>query len=169
MGATLAVLIATCAPHVHPTTMRALVAVESAGHPFAVSINRPLTWAAQGVLLPVFEPPRSRAEAERLVASLHAAGYSTSIGLAQINSDHLSGWRLPLAALLDPCTNLALAERVLLDCAASYGERPAVLPQLLSCFNSGNASTGIRNGYVARVRAAALRIATFPVQRSSSP
>ena len=42
------------APLVHPTTLRALVEVESGGNPFAVSINHPQALRKAGI-----EPPRS--------------------------------------------------------------------------------------------------------------
>jgi type IV secretion system protein VirB1 len=158
MGTTLAALIATCAPQVHPTTLHALVAVESAGNPYAVSVNYPARLSAHGVSLPEIRQPRSAAEAQQLVHDLHAAGYTTSVGLAQINAEHLNAWQLPLNALLDPCTNLRLAQRILLDCQGASDNAPRTLPALLSCFNSGNATTGIANGYAARVRAAAVRL-----------
>jgi type IV secretion system protein VirB1 len=169
MGTTLAALIATCAPLVHPTTMRALITVESAGNPYAVSINRPLSLAARGVDLPRFDQPRSAAEARQLAATLHGAGFTTSVGLAQINAEHLNAWQLPLATLLDPCSNLALAQRILLDCKNSTDNAPRVLPALLSCFNSGNATTGVANGYAARVQAAALRLTRPATPRSFAP
>jgi type IV secretion system protein VirB1 len=169
MGTTLAALIATCAPLVHPTTLHALVAVESAGNPYAVSVNYPARLAARGIDLPEIRQPRTAAEAQQLVHHLHTAGYTTSVGLAQINAEHLNAWRLPLATLLDPCSNLALAQRILLDCQESPGTAPPSLPALLSCFNSGNATTGIRNGYAARVHAAALRLTQSEEPRSFTP
>jgi type IV secretion system protein VirB1 len=155
MLVSLALLIATCASQVHPTTMQALIAVESAGNPYAVSINRPASWIGTGRDLPVFYQPRTVSDAQQLVTALHATGFTTSVGLAQINTEHLRSWQLPIEALFDPCTNLQLAERILLDCDS--GVAPVRLPQLLSCFNSGNASTGIANGYAARVYRAALK------------
>jgi type IV secretion system protein VirB1 len=154
MSTTLAVLIAACAPLVHPTTMLALIAVESAANPFAVSINRPESWRATGIELPTFAQPQTAAAAQQLVTRLESRGFTTSVGLAQINTEHLADWELPLTALLDPCTNLKLAQAILIDCAVANSR--ATLPQILSCFNSGNASTGIVNGYAARVYQAAL-------------
>jgi type IV secretion system protein VirB1 len=155
MAITLATLIATCAPLVHPTTLNALIRVESAGNPYAVSINRPEGLAASGIQPPTFRQPRSATEALRLARILHAQGFSTSIGLAQINSEHLPRFGLQLADLLDPCANLKLAEQLLLECAAA-GAGAAGLDAILSCFNSGDPVTGIRNGYASRIRTAAL-------------
>jgi type IV secretion system protein VirB1 len=163
MKTLLATIVAACAPQVHPTTMHALIAVESAGNPFAVSINRPGRAGLGDVDLPVFTQPHTANEARRLVQTLHAAGYSTSVGLAQINTENLTVWRLPLTALLDPCMNLLLAQRVLIDCDRISARSPPVnatirLNETLSCFNSGDPSTGIANGYAARVHLAALRM-----------
>lgn len=169
MPTTLATLIATCAPLVHPTTMRALITVESAGNPYAVSINRPQSLVARGVELPAFDQPRSAADARALTTTLHAAGFTTSVGLVQINVEHLRDWKLPLTALLDPCTNLRLAQRILIDCAVSGDGRPRAVPALLSCFNSGNASTGVANGYAARVHAVALRLIPSATARRLAP
>jgi type IV secretion system protein VirB1 len=156
MATTLATLIATCAPLVHPTTLNALIRVESAGNPYAVSINRPSSQLASGVQLPTFRQPRSATEALRLARILHAQGFTTSIGLAQINSEHLPRFSLQLADLLDPCANLKLAEQLLLECASTSGAGTARLDAILSCFNSGDPNTGIRNGYASRIHTAAL-------------
>jgi type IV secretion system protein VirB1 len=166
MSTTLAALIAACAPLVHPTTMLALITVESAANPYAISINRPDSWRVAGIELPTFPQPQTAASAQQLVTRLESDGFTTSVGLAQINTEHLAKWQLPLTALLDPCTNLQLAQAILIDCAADDGR--ATLPQILSCFNSGNASTGIANGYAARVYAAAARTTpSFNTRRST--
>lgn len=159
----IAALIATCAPHVHPVTMAAIIAVESAGNPNAVSINRPAAWNATGTPMPGYGQPRSASQAQRLVAELHAAGYTTSVGLAQINTEHLAGWKLPLSVLFNPCMNIRLAEQVLLECdrataSATQIRQSTRLNAVLSCFNGGDSRTGIANGYVQRVRLEAGRI-----------
>jgi type IV secretion system protein VirB1 len=171
MSTTLATLIASCAPLVHPTTMHALVRVESAANPYAVSINRPKSHAANGTTLPTFRQPRSTVEAQRIVDVLHAQGFTTSVGLTQINTEHLSRLGLGVTALLDACTSLKLAQSILLDCdrATARTGRPRRLHQILSCYNSGNATTGIRNGYAARVRTAALNDSRTHLNRSSKP
>lgn len=144
-----------CAPLIHPITMGAIVSVESGGNPFAVSINYPQTLAAQGRNVPeIAVQPRSVAEASRLVQSLASQGFSTSLGLAQISSEHLEEFRLALTQLFDPCTNLRLAERILLRCQRQVGGAPAgaapqqLIARTLSCYNSGNDTLGLRNGYV---------------------
>jgi len=169
MGPKLAALIATCAPQVHPTTMYALIAVESAGNPYAISINYPTALAGSGVDLPEVAQPRSVNDALHLIWILQASGLTVSVGLSQINAEHLKRWHVPVTALLDPCTNLRLAQRVLLDCQADIPQRGESLAALLSCFNSGNGTTGIANGYAARVYAAAVRLTHSPQPRRAVP
>ena len=124
--------------------MGAIVSVESGGNPFAVSINYPQTLAAQGRNVPeIAVQPRSVAEASRLVQSLASQGFSTSLGLAQISSEHLEEFRLALTQLFDPCTNQRQVG------GAPAGAAPQqLIARTLSCYNSGNDTLGLRNGYV---------------------
>jgi type IV secretion system protein VirB1 len=144
-----------CAPLIHPITMGAIIGVESGGNPFAVSINYPQTLAAAGRNVPdIAVQPRSIAEASRLVSALASQGFSTSLGLAQISTEHLEEFGLPFTQLFDPCTNLKLAERILLRCKQQVGgvaagsEPQQLIARTLSCYNSGNDTLGLHNGYV---------------------
>jgi type IV secretion system protein VirB1 len=155
MVVTLTALMAICAPLVHPMTLRALIQAESATNPYAVSINYPRHWQSTGQSLPTFGQPRDRASALQLIQLLHSAGYSTSIGLVQVNSVHVQGDMWALSQLLNPCTNLQIAQRILIECEQSQDQSGATastrLHRTLSCYNAGNYQTGLTNGYVARV------------------
>jgi type IV secretion system protein VirB1 len=144
-----------CAPLIHPVTMGAIISVESGGNPFAVSINYPQRLAALGWSIPeIAAQPRTAAEATRLVSSLERQGFSTSLGLAQINTEHLREFGISYTQLFDPCTNLKLAERILLRCKQQVDALAmTVAPQqliarTLSCYNSGSDTLGLHNGYV---------------------
>jgi type IV secretion system protein VirB1 len=163
MTITLATLMMLCAPQVHPNTMRAIIQVESAGNPFAISINYPKALAAAGIELPrLGEQPRTAGIALRVAADLAASGFQTSVGLAQINVAHLQRYGLDVAQLLNPCTNLRVAQRLLIECDQLQdslhrpGGRATRLQRTLSCYNSGNFFTGVENGYVAAIRQASL-------------
>jgi type IV secretion system protein VirB1 len=164
MLTTLTALMAVCAPAVHPVTLRALIFVESAGNPNAVSVNRPQKLAGAGVATAglINRQPQSRAEAVVLAQELLRQGISTSIGLAQINIEQLPALRLSLDELLDPCTNLRAAEQILIACDRAQDTTPTIgvarLHRTLSCYNAGNYSTGFTNGYVARVVRTAARV-----------
>lgn len=142
-----------CAPLIHPVTMGAIVGVESGGNPFAVSINYPQALIAKGRDVPdLSSQPRSVGEASQLVESLVSQGFSASLGLAQISTEHLGEFGLSYVQLFDPCINLKLAERILMRCkqqVALTGHAAAPpIARILSCYNSGNESLGLHNGYV---------------------
>jgi type IV secretion system protein VirB1 len=162
-----------CAPLIHPLTLGAIVAVESGGNPFAVSVNYPQAIQAQGLDLPdLSTQPRSVAEASRLVEDLTRQGFSTSLGLAQISTEHLQEFSLSSVQLFDPCTNLRLAERILLRCkqqvAAAGPTATPTIARILSCYNSGNQTLGLHNGYVNSIIAHALILNHPPAKEGSS-
>jgi type IV secretion system protein VirB1 len=139
-----------CAPSVAADTVLAIARAESGLDPYAVGVNR-----GPGLI----RPPRSRAEAVEAARRLLAAGANLDLGLTQINSANLARLGLSLEDAFDPCRNLSAAGQVL---AEDYGaaHTPAVAPQAalrtaLSLYNTGEPARGFRNGYVARVVAAA--------------
>lgn len=147
-------LLLTCAPQVDPSTAQALVAVESSLNPYAIGV-------VGGALA---RQPRHRAEALATARALHAGGWNFSVGLAQINVGNLGRLGLSLEQAFEPCANLAAMQTILTECylgapldgALAPGD-PAqrALRHALSCYYSGNYSTGYRHGYVRRVVAAA--------------
>ena len=94
-------------------------------------------------------------------------GANLDLGLAQINSDNLEWLGLNPEAAFDPCRNLAAADRVL---RAGYRPKQDETPQqslrvALSRYNTGHPERGFRNGYVARVEAAAGTLGLAPRER----
>lgn len=148
-AATFLALAMTCAPQVHPDTARAIVTVESSFNPYAVGV-------VGGALV---RQPSNRAEALATVKALHAGGWNYSVGLGQINVANFPRLGLTADTALDPCTSLGAMQSVLGECygRASASARPqAALRQALSCYYSGNFTTGMRHGYVGRIVAASL-------------
>lgn len=143
----LQMLLATCAPLVHPATAVALVAVESNGNPHAIGV-------VGGRLE---RQPRTRDQAQATALALAAAGWRFSVGLAQINVTNFHWLGLDVASAFDPCRNLAAMQTVLLNCLPAH-RTPTQrdLRRALSCYYSGNPGTGFEHGYVQRVVAAAL-------------
>ncbi len=176
MSITLATLISVCAPLVHPLTMNALIGVESAGNPYAISINAIHALQQAGLEVPIVDPqPTKTTDAVTRSRALVAHGYTISVGLAQINSTHVPALRQQgvassLADLFDPCTNLRAAQYVLLQCWAREAPSGAeVLVRTLSCYNSGSPTIGVANGYVGRVtQTAACLLRVRPGARSRS-
>lgn len=139
-----------CAPAVHTDTARALVQVESSFNPWAIGV-------VGGALQ---RQPRHRAEAQATAAALQRAGWNFSIGLGQINVRNLPRLGLTLNTAFEPCRNLAAMQVVLTECymraAASHaGATQQALRHALSCYYSGNFTTGFRDGYIRRVERAA--------------
>lgn len=148
---TLAALVPLCAPQVSPATLLAVAQVESGLDPLAIHVN--------GV-----GGGRIRAAgvdaAVAASADLIRRGRSVDLGLGQINSANLGWLGLSVREAFDPCRNLSAAARVLQQ---GYARSAAVEPQAalgaaLSYYNTGHPQRGFANGYVARVRAAAIRL-----------
>ncbi|HEY1394421.1 MAG TPA: lytic transglycosylase domain-containing protein, partial [Methylibium sp.] len=133
-------------------TARALVSVESAFNPWAIGV-------VGGVLV---RQPRHQAEALATARALLAAGWNFSVGLGQINVGNFQRLGLTLDSAFEPCTNLMAMQTVLSECfdrarasAATPTPNQSALRQALSCYYSGNFSTGFRHGYVRKVVVAA--------------
>lgn len=119
-----------CAPGVHPDTSLDVAGVESSLHPYAIGI--------------VDEPgryPLNKDGALLAIQELKAAGKNYSVGVMQINQSNFDRYGVTVAELLDPCTNLSVFERILTDCF----ERGKTLRRALSCYYSGNMTTGTQN------------------------
>ncbi len=147
-AATFLSLALACAPQVHSDTARALVQVESDFNPWAIGV-------VGGALE---RQPRTQAEALATARSLQAAGWNFSVGLGQINVGNFRRLGLTIETAFEPCANLAAMQTVLTDCFVraqavspdTRSDQPA-LRHALSCYYSGNLSTGLQLGYVRRV------------------
>lgn len=176
--ATFMVLAQQCAPDVAPTTMAAVVRVESDFNAYAIGV-------VHGRLQ---RQPVSLAEAVATARALDAAGWNYSSGLAQVNRKNWVRFGLTPETAFDPCRNLAAGAAILQGCfeRARRGHTQAqeALRLGLSCYASGDFSTGYRTGYVQRVVADATRIGpvvpaidpqaepqtlAIPVEAASSP
>ena len=145
-------LALACAPQVHAATTHALVSVESAFNPWAIGV-------VGGSLQ---RQPRHRTEALATAQALQATGRNFSVGLGQINLGNFQRLGLSLETAFEPCTNLAAMQAVLSNCFERAQRKSprrsgdqAALRAALSCYYSGNFSTGFRHGYVGKVVAAA--------------
>jgi len=152
------VLALACAPQVHADTARALVSVESAFNPWAIGV-------VGGALL---RQPRHRAEALATAKALRDDGWNFSVGLGQINVSNFERLGLTVESAFNPCTNLAAMQLVLAECfdraggSASKAVDQVALRQALSCYYSGNFTTGFNHGYVRKVLVAARAVPTAP-------
>lgn len=155
-------LAQACAPQVVPQTLAAIAYAESRFDPLAIGVNRGPRPARAA---------RDATDAARIARTLLARGANLDLGVAQINSDNLAWLGLSVEAAFDPCRNLAAAGVVL---RTGYRPSEGVDPQTtlrvaLSRYNTGHAERGFRNGYVARVEAAARTLGVaFPAAAAPS-
>jgi len=147
MLAELAALALTCAPDIHPVTLHAVVKHESRAQQYAIGVNR------KGH--PLKRQPRSLEEATAAAQTLIDQGIDFDAGLGQINVRNWAWLKLDSTTVFDPCKNLAAAQTVLADCYAralpSHKDPQQALRAALSCYNTGNFSRGLTNGYVGKV------------------
>ncbi|CAB3744871.1 lytic transglycosylase domain-containing protein [Achromobacter kerstersii] len=139
-----------CAPDVHISTLSAVVRHESAFDPLAIGVNAKPHRSIR---------PKSRAEAVEAARDLMAKGIDFDVGYGQINVRNWKWLGVTPETIFDPCTNLASAQRVLVDCykraAKLHGAGQNALYAAFSCYNTGNLNDGFRNGYVGKVLAGA--------------
>ena len=154
-------LALACAPLVHPDTARAIASVESSFNPYAIGV-------VGGVL---HRQPRTRAEALATMDALRADGWNYSVGLGQINVGNFERLGLTPGSALDPCISLSAMQAVLGECyarAASNNAAQNALRFALSCYYSGNVSTGFRHGYVRKVVLASAAASALPNRKERS-
>lgn len=155
-------LAMSCAPEVHADTARALVQVESRFNPWAIGV-------VGGELL---RQPRSKNEALATARALQTQGWDFSVGLGQINTRNFARLGLTLESAFEPCPNLSAMQAVLTDC---FDRSRVTVPdagqvslrRAMSCYYSGNFTTGFRHGYVLKVVNAA-RITKHPLSTNAT-
>lgn len=141
-GMALIDLMQACAPYVAPSTMAAIIKQESGGNPHALH-NNTLGKSIQ---------PTSKEEAVVLATKMIKAGQSVDMGLGQINSQHLAGYQVTVEQALDPCTNLKIAQDILLKGWKNSGGN---LIGTLSAYNTGKVNSAIGLKYAKQVFAQA--------------
>ncbi|PYE25430.1 type IV secretion system protein VirB1 [Paraburkholderia silvatlantica] len=153
-----------CAPQVSLMTMAAIVRTESGFNPYAIGV-------VHGRLA---RQPVSEAEAIATAHALERGGWNFSVGLAQVNRANWSTYGLDERSAFDPCRNLAAGAAILQGCfelarqarahahARASADSQSALRAGLSCYASGDFSTGYRTGYVQRV------VSNAPVVAASS-
>jgi len=134
----LAAALHACAPAAAPDTMAAIVAVESAGWPYAVNDNT----ARRSYR------PRTREDALRVAAAALRAGHSIDVGIAQVNSENFRAFNVDAGTMLEPCANLRVGSAILANAyhaaRARYPDRPQALWHAIMAYNSGSIYAGER-------------------------
>lgn len=142
-----------CAPQIAPVTMAAIVRTESGFNPYAIGV-------VHGRLV---RQPSNAAEAIATARALQVKGWNFSVGLAQVNHANWRAYGLTTENAFEPCRNLAAGAAILRNCFAvawnrrvhadadSGADGQTALLASLSCYASGDFSTGFRTGYVRHV------------------
>lgn len=140
-----AALMNACAPQVPTPVSYAIAKTESNFNPYAIGVNK----GAKGLA----RQPRSYQEAVQVAYRLRAEGKNFDVGLAQINITNFGWLGLSIEKAFNPCENLKAMQQVYLSCLNRFGGSGQGTPmqRAFSCYNTGNASRGFRNGYVAKV------------------
>lgn len=162
-------LIEQCAPNVAPSTMRAIVKVESGFKPFAIGH---LVRSQRGAHT-LARQPASQREAVQWASWFLQHGYRFDAGPAQVNSSNFAAHGLTAETAFDPCRNLAAGAAILTAAyrraTVTYGPGQAALRAALSSYNTGSFTRGIDNGYVAKVQSAAAAPAAANAQPPLQP
>lgn len=151
-------LLLSCAITVHPDTVNDIAWVESRMNPYAIGVVK-----GSGLI------PRTRAQALSYIKQLEADNKNYSVGLMQINKANFKRYGVTAEALLDPCTNLSVFEKVITDCYT----RGKTMPRALSCYYSGRFERGQKKeslyagtSYTERVSMAPRRHYAVPSSRT---
>ena len=131
-------LIMACAPNVAPSTIQAIIKVESAGNPIAININQ-----RNGIHLRPTIKIKTRHHAVAVTKAAIAAGHTVDMGYMQINSSNLPRLGYTVEDMFDPCKNIRagakILERAYLNALPKHGNEQDALRAALSIYNTGNA------------------------------
>jgi type IV secretion system protein VirB1 len=136
-----------CGPLVDPVTTTAIVRTESGFDPLVLRDNT----------VHVTLHPRTRREAENILANRLAAGHRLAIGLMQITNVWATRLKIEPQSFLDACANITMGTAILAadyqDCEKTGATPETALVCALSMYWSGSGRIG--GAYVNRVFALA--------------
>jgi type IV secretion system protein VirB1 len=155
----LAAIVQQCTPpNVSPQTMHAIMRVESAHTPTAIGYK---IIRKDGTVYTLQKQPSTREQAITWAKWFEQNGYAFDAGISQVNSKNFKKYGLTIETVFDPCKNINAGARILTECYARALPRYSNNEQLalraaMSCYQSGNFSTGFSTGYVGKVVKVAL-------------
>jgi type IV secretion system protein VirB1 len=160
----LAAIVLQCTPaNVSAYTMHQITSVESAHRPHSIGFKliRKSQVVENGRVLEMREvsklttKPQNTEEAITWARYLTSQGWEFDAGPAQIHSTNFAAYGLTLETVFDPCTNIRVGARILEDCYARalvrFKDKAKALAAAISCYQSGNFTTGYDTGYVQKV------------------
>ncbi|EDY5452516.1 lytic transglycosylase domain-containing protein, partial [Salmonella enterica] len=129
-----------CAASVHPDTINDIARVESGFNPYAVAEIIPERERGSYGKSVISHMPKSKEEALTVIREIENRKRRYSVGLMQITNSNFSFYSTSAEKLLDPCENLSVFEKIIVDCY----KRGRSLENALSCYYTGNFSNGKR-------------------------
>ena len=131
-------LLQQCTNGVHPQIMHGIIRQESSFNPYAIGV----------VGSPLKQQPITKAQAVATVKDLQRAGKNYSMGLAQVNKQHMSRFGFTAESIFEPCANVKAGAWVLNQCHIAakqrFGNTAHAIGAALSCYYSGNFTTGFK-------------------------
>lgn len=127
-----------CATTVHPDTAMDVVRVESGFNPYAIAEIIPKEFRRKDGKSVISHLPSNKLDALSIVRSIESKKRRYSVGLMQITSSNFKRFNVDAEKLFNPCTNLAVFEKIITDCYT----RGKTLKNALSCYYSGNFNAG---------------------------
>lgn len=151
-------LLQQCTNGVHPVVMHGIISQESSFNPFAIGVvNGRLSYQ-----------PKTLAQAVTAVKALSAAKKNYSMGLVQVNKQHMKRFGFTPETIFEPCANVRAGAVIFQECynlaKSKIGNSPQTYGMALSCYYSGNFSTGFKrygNDKLPYVTAVAQRMKTY--------
>lgn len=127
-----------CSPQVHPDTVFDVAKTESGLNPFAIAEIIPKAERAAKGKSVISHMPATKEEAMKIVNAIEKKGRRYSVGLMQITSTNFRQYHTTAEQLFDPCNNLKISEKIMLDC----WQRSGKLKNAFSCYYSGDPMIG---------------------------
>jgi type IV secretion system protein VirB1 len=125
-------LVAQCAPFVAPTTMAAIIKVESGGRALVILDN------ATGRDYSPSSVPQGVSTIDRLLAEGHR---QLDVGIAQVDTKNFVAYSLTPATALNACTNIRVGAKILQaaykQAVVAYGPGQVALYHAFEAYNSG--------------------------------
>lgn len=137
-----------CAPEIPSGLIVAIARQESSNNPYA--IGHPS----------IQEQTQSAEQGTSIANELAAQHQRYDAGLMQISSENFSWLGLDTRTVMDPCTNIMAAQKVILAGLQAEGKDAVAVFNALSRYNTGNARSGYRNGYLSSLTRTILKQAS---------
>lgn len=153
-------LVQQCTPtNVSPETMQIVMQGESTLRPYAIGYK--IVRQDDGKVFFLNVQPRTREQAISWARWLTENKFDFDAGAVQVNSRNFKAYGLRYLAAFDPCLNISRGAAILHECYSralpKCPDPQTALRRALSCYQSGNFTTGFKTGYVQKLVGLAIK------------